>query len=258
VWAKTFGGPKADYGYSVETALDGDYMIVGATSSYGLGYNDVYLLKVTPFGDVVWEKTFGGTKDDRGYAVTATPGGDFILAGTTESFGKGGCDAYVLRISPIGGVVWSTTYGGALADYSRSITIDRKGNFVLAGYTYSYSAGGSDLYVITLAGDVPTSVDEPTAGTLPDGFALGQNYPNPFNATTHIPLSLPRRATASVTIYNLLGQVVRRWNQTFPSGSSEITWDGADAQGCTVASGVYFYRFAVEDHAQTKKLALIK
>ncbi|MBI5267861.1 MAG: T9SS type A sorting domain-containing protein [candidate division Zixibacteria bacterium] len=258
VWAKTFGGSKADYGYSVETALDGDYMIVGATSSYGLGYNDAYLLKVTPFGDVVWEKTFGGAKDDRGFSVINSPGGDFILAGTTESFGKGGSDAYVVRVSPIGGLIWSTTYGGTLADYSRSITVDRKGNFVMAGYSYSFSAGGSDMYVVALTGDAPTSVEEPMIGTLPDGFALGQNYPNPFNATTHIPVTLPRRAAISVTIYNLLGQVVRQWNETMPAGSNDITWNGDDERGRTVATGVYLYTLSVEGGYSAKKLVLLK
>jgi hypothetical protein len=259
VWAKAFGGPKADIGYSVEVAKDGDYMIVGATASYGLGYYDAYVVKVSPFGDVVWEKTYGGVKDDRGYTISNTPSGDFLLAGTTESFGRGATDIYVVRISPIGDVIWSATYGGTLSDYCRGISVDRKGNFVIAGYTYSYTAGGSDLYLLALTGDAPTPVDELPDDQLPTGFALEQNYPNPFNATTRIQYSLPRHELVNMTIYNVLGQVVRLWRgMSTPAGTFQLEWDGTDDSGRPLASGVYFYRLDVARYSESKKLVLLK
>jgi hypothetical protein len=259
IWATTFGGAKADFGYSVEVSRDGDYLIAGATGSYGQGYYDAYLLKVDPFGGVVWEKTFGGTKDDRAYAVCNTPSGDILLSGTTESFGAGGSDIYVVRLSPIGDVIWSHTYGGAQPDYARSVTVNSQGNFIIAGYSYSYAAGGSDLYVLDLAGDSPTDVEEIPTDNLPSGFVLEQNYPNPFNASTRIRFSLPYRTEFSFAVYNLLGQVVRTWEQmSQPAGTFELDWDGANDRGNNVASGVYFYRLSTPRFTLIKKMVLLK
>jgi hypothetical protein len=259
IWAKPFGGAKADFGYAVEVSVFGDYLIAGSTASYGQGYYDAYLIDVTPFGDVAWEKTYGGAKDDRGYAICNIPSGDILLAGTTESSGQGGTDMYLLRLSPIGDVVWSTTYGGTQPDYCRGVTVDQKGNFIITGYSYSYAAGGSDLYVAELEGESPTDVHEIGSDDLPVQFTLAQNYPNPFNGTTHIQFSLPRQAEVSLTIFNLLGQTVRQWGPISQgAGAFQLDWDGTDDRGTALASGVYFYRLEAPHFSQSKKMILLK
>ena len=259
VWVKTFGGPKSDIGFGVEISNLGDYIIAGATGSYGQGYNDAYILDITPSGDVVWEKTYGGLKDDRAYSVCTTPGGDLIVAGTTESSGQGAVDIYLLRLNPIGDLVWNKTFGGTLSDYARSVAVDSKGNYILAGYSYSYTLGGSDLYLLAVSGDAPTAVEEIPTDNLPDGFLLEQNYPNPFNGATRIQFSIPRRESFSLTIYNLLGQQVRQWSEiSHGPGLFVLEWDGTNERGEEVASGVYLYQFATRDYSSSKKMILVK
>jgi hypothetical protein len=88
----------------------------------------------------------------------------------------------------------------------------------------------------------PVGVEE-TPESRPRTFELRQNYPNPFNPTTRITYALPEEATASLTIYNMLGQeVITLANSHQPPGHFDVTWDGCNGFGTPVGSGVYFYR----------------
>ena len=166
---------------------------------------------------------------------------------------------YLLKLNPIGGVIWSKTYGGTLSDYCRNVSIDLKGNYLLSGYSYSYATGGTDLYMLSVTGDSPTPVEELPIESLPDGYALFQNYPNPFNGATHIQFTLPRRAAVTLTIYNVLGQQVRRFEEsTHSAGLFQLDWDGTDDRHSEVASGIYFYSLTTSDLTITKKMILVK
>ena len=96
--------------------------------------------------------------------------------------------------------------------------------------------------------------------TTPTAFALGANYPNPFNPATTIPLALPAGArNVDLTIYNVLGQPLRQvWNGPLAAGEHELTWDGRDAQGQPVATGVYVYRLQVEEQTRTRKMVKLE
>ena len=90
--------------------------------------------------------------------------------------------------------------------------------------------------------------------TLPADYALEQNYPNPFNPTTVIPFSLPRAGEYTLTIYNVLGQVVEQFTDVAEApGNYEIQWDAAGQ-----ASGVYFYRLQAGSFVETRKMMLLK
>lgn len=90
-------------------------------------------------------------------------------------------------------------------------------------------------------------------------YELGQNFPNPFNPTTVIHFSLPRGANVEISIYNLLGQQVTTLENGYHDpGIYETTWDGTDATGHTVSSGVYFYRLKTDTQVQTRKMLLLK
>jgi len=258
VWATTYGGFRADFGYSVEIAPDGGFVFVGASSSFGHGYTDVYLVKTDPDGFVEWEQFYGGSMDDRGYAVQPAGDGGYILAGTTESFGSGKIDCYAIRTNPLGEPIWTNTYGGAESDFCRSVVIEEDA-FCLIGYSFTYTSGGSDVYILKAQGEQMTPVEEPDDHTLPADFNLAQNYPNPFNPATTIEFSLPRRSPVRLTIYNILGQRVREWFfESAPPGTSSISWNSRDDYGNTVASGVYLYRLETENTSQTKKMILLK
>jgi hypothetical protein len=93
---------------------------------------------------------------------------------------------------------------------------------------------------------------------LPSTFALAQNYPNPFNPTTMLSLDLPVASNYTLEIYNIAGQKVRAYNGFSEAGVVEIMWDGKDASGSVVASGVYFYKMVAGDFSATKRMIMLK
>ena len=101
--------------------------------------------------------------------------------------------------------------------------------------------------------------DETEQPVLPKELQLDQNHPNPFNPTTTIEFSLQHGAAVSLDIINLLGQrVTTLMDQSFPAGRYSIIWDGTEADGSPVATGVYFYVLKVGDQRQVKKMILLK
>ena len=94
---------------------------------------------------------------------------------------------------------------------------------------------------------------------IPDAFALEQNYPNPFNPTTNIRFSLPETNDVTLEIYDLTGRLIRSLvSGQVEAGVHTMTWDGQDASGVQVASGVYLYRIQAGAFSQTNKMTLLK
>jgi len=94
---------------------------------------------------------------------------------------------------------------------------------------------------------------------VPEEFSIEQNYPNPFNPICEVAYTLPTNCHVRLTIYNILGQKVRVLVDEYQSaGHKSVKWDGKDAQGQELASGVYFYRLEAGEFAQTKKMVLLR
>jgi hypothetical protein len=93
---------------------------------------------------------------------------------------------------------------------------------------------------------------------VPTEYVLLQNYPNPFNAGTIISFNLKETSEWTVTVYNVLGQIVRAFDGTDDASNVRVPWDGRDHDGSAVPSGVYFYRVATPDWNATRKMALIR
>jgi len=148
VWRRTYGGPAYDYGYSIERTADDGYIIVGYTDSFGVGGDDVYLIKTDSAGDTVWTRTYGGADWDQGNSVEQTIDGGYIIAGYTRSFGAGGYDVYLIKTDGAGDTVWTRTYGGPGYDYGYSAEQTADGGYIVAGYTRSFGAGLEDVYLV--------------------------------------------------------------------------------------------------------------
>lgn len=92
---------------------------------------------------------FGGAGIDIAYSAQETYNRQYIILGSTTSFGFGSADAYLTLVDSMGQLVWSKNYGGAQADVGKSIIINPvDSGFVFTGYTGSYGSGGYDIYVV--------------------------------------------------------------------------------------------------------------
>lgn len=144
---RTYGGANTDEGACVRQTLDGGYILVGGTNSYGAGSRDIYLIKTDAYGDTLWTRAYGGAGDDMGFMVRQTMDGGYIIAGYTSSFGAGHSDGYVIRADGNGDTLWTRTLGGYYDDFFGSVIENSDGSFMLVGSTYSFTTGSSAVYL---------------------------------------------------------------------------------------------------------------
>jgi len=123
----------------------------------------------------------------------------------------------------------------------------------------TFESNGGDL-VIDLEGQAQGVNVSERESTVPAQFALDQNFPNPFNAETVIPYALPRNAPVRIAIYNIYGRQVRAFNVgEQQAGWHQVTWNGIDDHGKSVATGIYFYRLLVDGRSlDLRKMLYLK
>jgi len=99
---------------------------------------------------------------------------------------------------------------------------------------------------------------------IPAKSMLAQNYPNPFNPETWLPYQLASDATVTISIYNTKGQLIRMLHLGAQKAGHYMTkaraayWEGRDATGQAVSSGLYFYQLKADDFSATRKMAIVK
>ena len=151
VFQTTFGGVSNEIGKSVVQLLDSSYVMAGYTSSSGVGGYDVFLVKADKSGNLIWQKTIGGSDWDFANSMNATADGGFIIAGTTYSYGHGNADGYVIKTNANGDTTWTKTFGGINDDEFKSVIQTSDGNYALTGYTKSYNdIDSGDVWVLKL------------------------------------------------------------------------------------------------------------
>lgn len=169
IWEKTYGGAGSDCGYDVLQLDDGGYLMAGNAESFGTGNPDVYLLKTDSNGNMIWQKTYGGSGSEYGWSLLETAGGGYIIAGEQEFVLEqgGGFAAYLLEVDAEGNLLWEKTYGNGRASSFYGACRVGEG-YVLTGKIES--DGGYDLYVVKAADDGSLlwekTVDGAGAGSL--------------------------------------------------------------------------------------------
>jgi len=146
LWSKRYAGANNHMGYPAVQTADGGYIISGSTYLYGAGGLDIYLIKTNSQGDTLWTRTYGGVNEEMGFVFPDVDGG-YIVSGQTCSFGDTLGDVYLVKTDSLGIPVWTKTYGGTNSDAGfAGRTPD--GGLIISGWTFSYGAGSSDVYLI--------------------------------------------------------------------------------------------------------------
>jgi hypothetical protein len=178
LWTRTYGGSDIDWGNCVQQTTDGGYIITGMTDSFGAGGCNVYLVKTDANGDPLGTRTYGGSDTDYGESVQQTSDGGYIIAGYTMSFGAYDYDFYLVKTDANGHPLWTRTYGGSGDDQSYSVQLTTDGNYIVAGYTESFGAGGADAWLVKVVGEIEPDIaieiipDDPPV-TVPQGGSFG-------------------------------------------------------------------------------------
>ena len=137
---------------------------------------------------------------------------------------------------------------------------------LMSGFAFEY-IGDDDLDGVSDRADhlhdvitwLGNAVGQATGAGPSHQTTLAQNYPNPFNPQTSIGFSVKERGRVRLAIYDVSGALVRELvNEARERGTYTETWDGRDARGAAVATGVYFYRLETSDKALSRKMVLLK
>ena len=97
---------------------------------------------------VMWSQTYGGTDWEIAYCLVETSDGGYAIAGSTQSFGAGNLDFWLVKTDGAGNMEWNRTYGGADHDSANSLVQTSDGGYAIAGSTSSFGAGASDFWLI--------------------------------------------------------------------------------------------------------------
>jgi hypothetical protein len=150
LWDRTYGGGGNDMAMSLIQTTDGGYAILGETSSKGAGGLDFWIIKLDKQGNLLWDKTFGGSDEETAKSLIQTTDGGYAVAGDTYSYGAGKYDTWVIKLDEKGNKIWGKIYGGHKSDWASSLIQTSEGEYVVAGYTGSFGAGKSDGWLIKL------------------------------------------------------------------------------------------------------------
>jgi uncharacterized delta-60 repeat protein len=149
-WQRTYGGLQNEEAYSIQETGDGGYIVAGYTDSFGLGNTDIWVLKLTPEGDIEWQRTLGGSADDWANSVQQTGDGGYIIGGSSNSFGNGEVSFLVIKISSQGNVEWQDMYTFFVNSYLRSVQETSDGGYIVAGHIYPSLNNSFDFLVLKL------------------------------------------------------------------------------------------------------------
>ncbi|MCJ8289094.1 MAG: T9SS type A sorting domain-containing protein [Crocinitomicaceae bacterium] len=176
-WNYRFSGSiDRDVGQSVIETSDGGYAACGFTSAYP--NEDVFVVKTNSSGIEEWSSIFSGPAQEVSRTIRQTSDNGFFVFGSTNSYGAGQRDYYLLRLDAAGDSLWTKTYGTIDDEEGTSMHINSDGSIVLIGYEYF---NGGNIYVIKADANGNIIWDEYYGGTGWDiGYSIKQTSDNGF------------------------------------------------------------------------------
>lgn len=151
LWSRTYGGTGNDTGADIIETTDGNYIVAGATTSFGAGSADAWIIKTDENGNEIWAKSFGGPEVDTASSIIETSDGNYTFAGSTYSYGGGGRDIWVVTIDQNGNEIWNTAIGTGKNEWGADIAEASTGGYLITGgKSESLGTGEDELLVVKL------------------------------------------------------------------------------------------------------------
>jgi len=147
IWIRTYGGNLVEGAYFAKQTNDKGFILGGRTDSFTNGQNDVYLVKTDSLGNLQWQQHYGGAGNDVGYSIDFTKDGGYIIGGTTNGYGLGGDDLYMIKVDSAGNFQWQKTFGTIGDDYSETVITTLDGGYAMSG-SVADAWGSTDGYLV--------------------------------------------------------------------------------------------------------------
>ncbi|KQC14586.1 MAG: hypothetical protein APR63_13925 [Desulfuromonas sp. SDB] len=279
LWTRFYGSGYSE-GRAIKKTIDGNYIVTGFLR-INLDLRNIYLIKIDSYGDTIWTKYYGGNISCEGYDIDQTNDGGYVVIGSillkTDSLGDslwakpisgiagqqtsdGGfiilstvgtypaTDIGITKTDSQGNIQWEQVFGGDSAEYASSIQQVYDGGYIIAGETYSFGEGRSDVYVIKtdsmgLVGVEEEQVNE-NNGSSVFCSSIGGNQ-------IHFEFELQKQGQVNLGIYDLSGRLISTpLNGLFSSGRHQIDVN-------LPGSGMYFYEFNSVDFKQKGKIIIL-
>lgn len=167
-WQKSLGGTGNDMGHSILQNTDGSFVVAGFHDSYdgdvtvNQGMGDMWIVKLSSTGALVWQKSIGGTEGDIAKSIVGTSDGGYVVVGLTfsntidVSGNHGGSDVWVVKLNSVGNIQWQKALGGSNDDEGTSVSLGTDGGIYIAGIVDSNDGnvtgylGNYDYWVVKL------------------------------------------------------------------------------------------------------------
>lgn len=197
-WQQTFGGNSNDVAYVVKQTGDGGYIfgggsrsgVTGNKTNVAFGDYDYWVVKADANGNRQWDKSFGGSGDDRLQSLQQTSDGGYIFGGYSNSgvsgnktnASSGGYDYWIVKADANGNRQWSKSFGGSGSDYLYSLQQTRDGGYFLGGWSDSSVSltktnagfGGYDYWVVKLDTNGSKQWDKSYGGSITEILLCAQ------------------------------------------------------------------------------------
>lgn len=217
-WQKNYGGSSHETAWSIEQTQDSGYVVAGSSASNdgdvtghkgGIGVDDYWIIKLDNLGNLLWQKSLGGTSIDKAIGVKQFSDGGYAIVGTTASsdgdvsatYGNG--DYWLVKLDSLGNLLWEKNYGGTFSETTYSFLLTNDNGFIICGGSTSIDGdvtgnhGLGDFWVVKLG--AITGINEKEKNMM-------LIYPNPSNNGKYtIEGNLQYE---SIEVYDLLGKRV--------------------------------------------------
>ncbi len=137
-WQKTFGGARYEIGHSLQQTRDGGYIVTALTVACGVTDTDIWVIKMDSEGNREWSKLLGDYGMDYGQAIRQTTDDGYVIAGSTNSYGSGSIDAWLIKIDNDGNMKWNKTFDRGSSESSSSVLQTVDGGYIMLGSTATH------------------------------------------------------------------------------------------------------------------------
>ncbi|SHG69809.1 T9SS type A sorting domain-containing protein [Chryseobacterium vrystaatense] len=185
-WQKSLGGTSDENAYSIKQTVDGGYIVAGESSSTdgdvtgNHGNTDYWIVKLDASGIIQWQKSLGGSNQDKANSIQQTSDGGYIIAGDSYSTdgdvtgNHGNSDYWIVKLDPSGTIQWQKSLGGTSYEGANSIQQTSDGGYIVAGTggstngDISINYGGGDFWIVKLDASGTIQWNQSLMGNLAD------------------------------------------------------------------------------------------